>query len=248
MKENICKIDDCCKKSFRTGLCRQHYRKSRPVNRTCSIDGCEKPHDSHGLCDLHARRYRKYGDPNYIKKYKSETDICLVDGCSESYYSKGYCKKHYTRSLNHGDPEITIIEMHGLSKTPEYKLWVGMVQRCYYKKHKFYNRYGGRGISMSERWRKSFLSFFDDMGERPSKKHELDRINNDGNYEASNCRWTDHTTNIRNSTVAKLNVKSAKNIKDLIESGHTDLEISKFFNVTPATIYDIRHERTWIDV
>lgn len=71
----------------------------------------------------------------------------------------------------------------------ESTAWAGMIARCNNKKFIGYNRYGGRGISVCDRWSKSCSSFIEDMGLAPTKYHSLDRINNDGNYEPSNCRW-----------------------------------------------------------
>jgi len=71
----------------------------------------------------------------------------------------------------------------------EYRAWLSMKGRCYNKKVLAYDRYGGRGISVCERWRNSFPNFLADMGPKPSPELSLDRIDNDGNYEPSNCRW-----------------------------------------------------------
>lgn len=71
----------------------------------------------------------------------------------------------------------------------EYYSWTGMKARCYSVNNPKYPNYGGRGILVCDRWKNSYLNFLADMGRKPSIKHSLDRINNDGNYEPSNCRW-----------------------------------------------------------
>lgn len=78
---------------------------------------------------------------------------------------------------------------HGRSDTPEYATWRQMLDRCENPKNKRYKDYGGRGIMVCERWHEP-QNFLDDMGKRPSRKHSLDRVDNDGNYEPANCRWS----------------------------------------------------------
>lgn len=79
--------------------------------------------------------------------------------------------------------------MHGLGRTSEYSIWSKMKSRCYDTEDPGYKNYGGRGISMCDRWLNSFEAFYEDMYPRTSLNHTLDRINFDGNYEPTNCRW-----------------------------------------------------------
>lgn len=74
-----------------------------------------------------------------------------------------------------------------------------MKKRCTNPNSRNYKRYGGRGITVCERWQ-SFENFFSDMGKKPSPEHSIDRINNDGNYEPSNCRWATRIQQRENQT------------------------------------------------
>lgn len=82
-------------------------------------------------------------------------------------------------------------------KSPEYRAWAHMLERCNNTNCKAYKNYGGRGISVCERWVK-FTNFLADMGTRPSDEHSLDRIDCNGNYSPDNCRWADCRTQQRN--------------------------------------------------
>lgn len=81
-----------------------------------------------------------------------------------------------------------------------YTRWQSMKRRCYKEYDSHYARYGGRGIKVCDRWLNSFETFFYDMGLPPSKDYQIDRIDNDGDYEPSNCRWASREDNARNKS------------------------------------------------
>jgi hypothetical protein len=89
---------------------------------------------------------------------------------------------------------------HGLTHLREYRIWVNMKSRCSDPNQPAYPNYGGRGISVCERWRLSFEDFLEDMKRAP-EGHEIDRIDSDGNYEPGNCRWATSTQNTRNRRI-----------------------------------------------
>lgn len=108
-------------------------------------------------------------------------------------------KNGYTKSCGCIRSKLSeeAVTIHGMSKTPEFNRWQGMLGRCLNIRNKDYARYGGRGISVSKRWY-SFTNFFADMGPIPFPSAQVDRKNNDGNYSKRNCRWASYTTNNRN--------------------------------------------------
>lgn len=110
------------------------------------------------------------------------------------YFSKGYCNKHYTRLLKYGDANYVERIRDGKSNHYLYTTWAKMINRCRNVNYTGYKDYGGRGISVCDEWKGDFgfWKFVEEMGERHSEKHSVDRINNDGNYCKENCRWADN--------------------------------------------------------
>ncbi len=179
-------------------------------------------------------------------------DICKVDKCQGIIDSLGFCSKHVKRFRKYGDPLITKPTgrqlLHGLIHTPEYCTWQGMKARCYNTNALNYHRYGGRGIKVCENWRNSFVLFLDDMGKRPFPKAQIDRINNDGNYEPLNCRWTTQKINIQGRSTTKLTPSDINIIKRSHSKGFSQKEIAQEYGVDPSTINNIIKRKTWKNI
>lgn len=107
----------------------------------------------------------------------------------------------------------------------EYNSWQSMIQRCTNPKNANWKRYGGRGIRVCDRWRRSFQSFLNDMGPKPSPKHSLDRINCDGPYDPMNCRWATAQKQARNKSA------TYEMIESLVQNGFTLDEIEAEFEI-----------------
>ena len=85
-----------------------------------------------------------------------------------------------------------------------YTAWRSMIDRCYYPRLAAYKNYGGRKIKVCRRWRHSFVNFLADMGEPPTEKYSIDRIDNNGNYEPGNCRWATRIEQQRNKRTNRM--------------------------------------------
>lgn len=120
--------------------------------------------------------------------------VCKIDSCGRRILARRMCCKHYNQAMDAG-----LIPKKGPAARyhPLYPVWTNIRQRCTYHWHPAYSYYGGRGIVLSKEWH-DFWTFVKDMGDRPPG-WTVERINNDGNYEAANCRWATRAEQMRNT-------------------------------------------------
>ncbi len=127
----------------------------------------------------------------------AETFVTSADLRSEHVRSCGCLKRAHMRELGEARRKHGAVQNN--RATAEYRAWQAMLNRCRRAKNANYRYYGGRGITVADRWQ-SFEAFLADMGSRPSPRHSLDRINPDGNYEPGNCRWATASEQQRNKS------------------------------------------------
>ena len=201
--KNQCKVANC-----------DSYEKHVEAGRTFRF-GLSK-----GYCSTHYKRLIRHGSTDKPIKLKRVASPCEVSDCHKLAYCLNMCVTHYQRFRKWGNPNTKktagwrsnpYIDGKPITRHELYSVWSSMKQRCYDANCPNYENYGGRGIKVCERWEESFYNFYDDMGERPSNKHQLDRIDNDGDYTPENCRWV----------VQKLQANNKRNNRLLTVDGIT---------------------------
>lgn len=131
------------------------------------------------------------GKETIVEGYRLRTNKVHSCGCLQKEVAARVAKISHTT--------------HGMRYTKIYRTWVNMIDRCYNKNHKYYHRYGGRGILVCKQWHK-FPPFYEDMGDCPQKS-TLERINNNKGYSLKNCTWATMSEQSKNRRVRSRNSK-----------------------------------------
>lgn len=158
---------------------------------------------NHQLIDL---TNKQFGRLTVVALFGKKSDewawLCFCNCGGQKVILGTHLRSGKTRSCGCLSAEIAGARQrtHGMTYTSEFTTWQTCKARCYNPKNHKYKNYGARGIKMCQKWMESFAAFFHDMGNKPSPKHSIHRINNDGDYEPGNCKWATYKEQARNRT------------------------------------------------
>lgn len=183
---------------------------------------CKECSFKHNTLDITGRRYGRLIAIRYDKTVRSRQHWLFKCDCGkERVLSKISVVNARTKSC--GCLNIESRFRHKMAYTLEYKVWSSMISRTTDKNNHAADRYINRGITVCDEWRHSFEQFHKDMGERPSGGYTLERIDNDGNYEPSNCRWA--------TRMEQSNNKSSNRIIDFEGTSYTIANLARKLNI-----------------
>ena len=136
---------------------------------------------------------------------------------------------------------------HGETKTRLHIIWTNIKQRCFNPKHKSYKDYGGRGITICPEWTDSYITFRDwSLNNGYKEGLQINRIDNNGNYEPNNCNFVTIKENSWNRRSTKLSLEIVEEIRELYKTGdYTQDKISKIYNISRSRISIIINNKNW---
>lgn len=160
--------------------------------------------------DLTGEKFNRLTVLQFLKNKNRRTFWTCACACGKKLSVRGdKLKDSHTQSCGCQKKEKAKLGkshlIHGKTNSRTYTTWLCMKQRCKNSKHGHFKYYGGRGVLVCKRWADSFVNFLQDMGERPEGK-TLDRIDVNGSYEKSNCRWATHKEQCSNKRMPPLSL------------------------------------------
>jgi hypothetical protein len=205
------------------------------------------------LCNKHRLRLQRNGRLHKLTPAKAVP--CSVGGCNLLQRAHGVCSKHLYRLEKYGSVDTVAfhVEKHGKVNHPLYSTWMNMRRRCHAPGATNYELYGGRGVSVCDRWRYSFAAFIADVGEPPAGC-TLDRIDYDGDYAPGNVRWATASTQGKNTRTRCDNTSGHKGVswagpkrgwRAYVGGGKSRVELGYFADIGAAI--DARHRATLDD-
>lgn len=143
---------------------------------------------------------QKFGNLTAVKRLENNRHKCAMWECrcscgKTAICTTGHLRSGHSKTCGCLKKEILTLRnvSHDKSKTPEYRTWYHMIQRCTNPNDKDFKHYGGRGIAVCPEWRSSFQAFYEYIGTRPTPQHSIDRIDNNIGYRPGNIKWATTT-------------------------------------------------------
>lgn len=173
----------------------------------------------------------------YPTEKRSQKSIIWVCNCRCGNTAELAARDIYSKK----NPQVSCGSCYDRSKYPsEYSSWNSMKDRCRNPNNPEYKHYGGRGITMCNRWKEDFLNFLDDMGTKPSPELSIERIDVNGNYEPNNCKWATAKEQANNKRFIREDALDINDLADIYLSPLSAKTLAKKYNRTEKTIHNIR--------